>query len=83
MSELGHDLNAEFPADRDILHRLKLGREHFRGLADRHHGLTQEIYRIEAGLDPASDDRLEALKKQRLNLLDEIAAQIASEKAPQ
>ena len=81
MSELGHDLQAEFPADRAILHDLKLESEHFRVLADQHHGLTQQIYRIEGGLEAASDDRLETLKKQRLRLLDEIAALIAVRKA--
>ena len=81
MSELGHDLQAQFPADRAILHSLKLENEHFRGLADQHHGLIQEIYRIEGGLDAASDDRLETLKKQRLRLLDEITTLIAARKA--
>jgi hypothetical protein len=81
MSELGHDLNSEFPEDRDVLHRLKLGNEHFRTLADRHHKLTQDIYRIEGGLEVASDERLEAMKKQRLGLLDDIAGQIRAERA--
>lgn len=77
MSELGHDLHAQFPADREILHVLKLESAHFRDLADRHHELAQQIYRIEAGLDAASDDRLEYLKRQRLSVLDEVAALIA------
>ncbi len=77
MSENGHDLHALFPAQREILHTLKLNSAHYRQLADRHHALAQEITRIEAGTEPASDDRLEGLKKQRLGLLDEIAALIA------
>ncbi|MCB4860377.1 DUF465 domain-containing protein [Sphingobium sp. PNB] len=77
MSELGHDLHALFPAQREILHALKLESAHYRDLADRHHELAQQIYRMEAGLDAASDDRLEGLKKQRLSLLDEVAAMIA------
>ena len=81
MSELGHDLQAQFPADKAVLHDLKLENGHFRGLADQYHGLIQEIYRIEGGLDAASDDRLETLKKQRLHLLDDITAMIAARKA--
>jgi uncharacterized protein YdcH (DUF465 family) len=77
MSELGHDLHALFPAQREILHALKLNSAHYRLLADRHHELVQQISRIEGGLDAASDDRLEELKKQRLNLLDEVAAMVA------
>jgi uncharacterized protein YdcH (DUF465 family) len=81
MSETGHDLHAEFPADRDVLHSLKLDSEVYRALADHYHALTQDIARIESGLAPASDDRLEELKKQRLQALDEVAALIAAQKA--
>jgi uncharacterized protein YdcH (DUF465 family) len=38
--------------------------------------VNREIHRIEAEIDAASDDRLEALKKERLHLLDEIAAML-------
>ncbi|WP_336957955.1 YdcH family protein [Sphingobium aquiterrae] len=81
MSETGHDLHAEFPADRDALHRLKLENEHFRTLADHYHDVTNDISRIESGLAPASDERLEGLKKQRLSLLDDVAGLIAATKA--
>lgn len=76
MSELGHDLHALFPAQRDILHALKIESEHYRQLAARHHDLALEIGRIEAELDAAGDVRLEGLKKQRLALLDDIADMI-------
>jgi uncharacterized protein YdcH (DUF465 family) len=81
VSELGHDLHAEFPEDQIALTGLKLDNAHFRGLASQHHELTQQIFRIDSGLDAASDIRLETLKKQRLGLLDEIAAMIADRKA--
>ncbi|MES2496411.1 MAG: DUF465 domain-containing protein [Pseudomonadota bacterium] len=81
MSEQGHDLHAEFPADAAILHDLKMQDQHFGQLAKRHHDVTQTIYRIEGGLEVASDNRLEDLKKQRLGLLDEIASLIAARKA--
>lgn len=77
MSENGHDLHTLFPAQPEILHALKLNNAAYRDLADRHHVLALEISRIEGGLEPASDDRLEELKKQRLEILDEIAAMIA------
>ncbi len=81
MSEVGHDLHSEFPADREILLLLKRESGHFQTLSQRHHDLTHEIYRIEAGLDAASDGRLEELKKQRLAILDEVAGLIALKKA--
>jgi uncharacterized protein YdcH (DUF465 family) len=77
MSEHGHDLHTLFPAQTAILHSLKLESEQYRVLASRYHELAQEIERIESAIDPASDERLEELKKQRLSLLDEIADLIA------
>lgn len=78
MSETGRDLHAEFPADSDALHRLKLENEHFRALADHYHDVTNDISRIESGLAPASNERLERLKDQRRRLLDEVAGLIAT-----
>jgi len=80
MSEVGHDLHALFPDQDAVLHALKVESEAFRELAKRHHRLSREIDRIESGLDAASDERLEELKKQRLDLLDEVAARIAKRK---
>jgi uncharacterized protein YdcH (DUF465 family) len=71
-----HELHDEFPHDAEALHRLKIGNEHFARLADRHHEVNREIHRITAEIDAASDERLEALKRERLHLLDEIAAMI-------
>lgn len=79
MGALRHDLNAEFPDHRAALRRLKTEYPHFPELAEQHHALTQEIYRIEHGLEPASDERLEDLKKKRLHLLDTIAGMLANE----
>lgn len=76
MGEVGHDLHRIFPDRGEAIHRLKIGDEHFRALADRHHLLGREIHRIEAGIDAASDRRLEDLKKERLVILDEIASMI-------
>lgn len=81
MSHTPHELRDEFPDAADILHELKVGSTHFAGLADRYHDLNREIHRIESEVDAASDDRTEALKKQRLALLDEISVLIAQAKA--
>ena len=80
MSEVGHDLHALFPGDALHLHALKVESGPLRGLAERHHLLSREITRIESGLEAASDERLEDLKKQRLDLLDHVAAMIAERK---
>jgi len=69
MSHVSHDLHAEFPADSDILHELKISDGHFRTVSDRYHEINKKIHR--------SED----LKKQRLLILDEVAAMISKAKA--
>ena len=70
-----HDL---FPDDEAVLHALKIDNAHFRALAEQHNILAKQIYRIETDIEPASDEHLEELKKQRLALLDEVAGMIAT-----
>jgi hypothetical protein len=81
MSHTPNDLREEFPEAVDILHQLKVRDAHFATLAERYHDLNREIHRIESDLEPASDARAEALKKQRLALLDDISAIVAKAKA--
>lgn len=73
MSHVPHDLHAEFPDQAELLHKLKLSDRHFQTLAQRYQDVNGEIHRIESEVAPASDERLETLKKQRLALVDEIA----------
>ena len=81
MTHTLHDLHSEFPDDGDILHQLKLHNGHYQTLAERYHDVNRAVHRIESGVEPASDARSEDLKKQRLALLDEVAALIAAHKA--
>lgn len=81
MSHTPNELREEFPDAVDVLHQLKVGNAHFATLADRYHDLNREIHRIESDVEPASDEHTETLKKQRLILLDEIAALVARAKA--
>ena len=76
MSHVSHDLHAEFPDHAALLHDLKVGDTHFQRVADRYHDLNREIHRIEAGVEAASDFRIEDLKKERLVLLDEVATML-------
>jgi len=80
MSHVPHDLHAEFPDQTETLHRLKLEDGHFQTLADRYQAVNREIHRIETETEAASDERLETLKKQRLSLVDEIAALLSKHK---
>ncbi len=71
-----HELHDVFPHDNQTLHRLKLGNAHFCTLAERYHVVNRAIHRIESEIDACGDEHTERLKKQRLSLLDEIAAML-------
>ena len=81
MSNTPHELAAEFPDDLDILHQEKIRDGHFARLAEEYHLLNREIHRIESGVEAASDERAEQLKRRRLAMLDELAAMIAKARA--
>ncbi|MBV7265274.1 YdcH family protein [Erythrobacter ani] len=71
-----HELHDEFPHDIEAMHWLKLGNAHFSKLADHYHALNRAIHRFETEVERCSDFHVERLKKQRLNLLDEIAVML-------
>lgn len=73
MSHVQHALQEEFPEAAATLAHLKTNDAHFAKLSDKYHEINREIHRIETEVEPASDEALESLKKQRLALKDEIA----------
>ncbi|MFV0643641.1 MAG: YdcH family protein [Sphingomonadaceae bacterium] len=77
MSNTPHELADEFPNDQDILHKLKLENAHFVTLSDRYHEVNDEIHRIEAEVEPTSDEYAEQLKRKRLGLIDEISTMVS------
>ena len=81
MSNTPHELADEFPDDHALLHELKLHNPHFVTLAERYHEVNGEIHRIEVGIENTSDEYAETLKKQRLALIDEIAAMLVKARA--
>jgi uncharacterized protein YdcH (DUF465 family) len=72
MSEGHHDLAHQFPEHRDRIHDLKQSDAHFARRAHEYHDVAKELHAIEAGTETPSDQYVEALKKKRLALLDEI-----------
>lgn len=78
MTHRTHELHDEFPDSADTIRELKAGNAHFAKLAERYVDVNQHIHRIEIGVDAASDERAETLKKQRLALLDDISGMISA-----
>lgn len=73
-----HPLIREFPEHRETLHQLKLSDSHFAKLAAEYEEVDKQIVRIEDSVEAASDNRLEQLKKQRLQLKDQLYARLTS-----
>ncbi|MCA0909935.1 YdcH family protein [Qipengyuania gaetbuli] len=69
-----NELTKIFARDRELITQLKTQDGRFARLADDYHEVNRQVHRIEAETEAASDERTEALKKQRLSLLDEITA---------
>jgi len=67
-----HSLVNEFPEYRERIHQLKTSDSHFARLFDEYDVAEHAVHRIESGAEAAPDERLEALKKQRLHLKDQL-----------
>ncbi len=78
MTQFSNDLIHEFPAQAALLTLLKTSNAAFHGLCERYQSHNKLIHKIESGLEAASDERLEDLKKQRLVMLDAIAHDLAT-----
>jgi uncharacterized protein YdcH (DUF465 family) len=78
MTHVPHGLHEEFPQAAAAISRLKISDAHFARLAETYEHVNRAIHRVEAEVEPASDEALEELKKRRLKLKDEIAAMLRS-----
>ena len=61
-----------FPEYRDLITRLKTENAHFTRLFDEHNALDQRIKNLEARIELATDEEIEGLKKEKLNLKDQL-----------
>ncbi|HEY8595697.1 MAG TPA: DUF465 domain-containing protein [Devosiaceae bacterium] len=79
MSHTPHELAAEFPEHSDRIHALKGADAHFAKRLDEYHEVNRAIHRAETDIEPTDDDHLEAMKRQRLALKDELLALIKAD----
>lgn len=77
MAHTPHELAEDFPEHEEKIHDLKMNDAHFARLADDYHAVNREVHRIETGVEAASQEREEELRKTRMRLKDEIAAILA------
>ncbi|HUX82495.1 MAG TPA: YdcH family protein [Halothiobacillus sp.] len=67
-----HDLVHEFPEFKEKIHQLKMDNHHFARLFETYHTLNNEIEQAEKNDLPITDEHAETLKKQRLELKDQL-----------
>ena len=72
--DIPHELRDEFPQEISLIERMIRTNYEFSRLAERYDEANRNIYRIESGEEPTTDEVLARLKKWRLKLKDEIAA---------
>jgi len=72
MDLLNHDLLHEFPQYLEAMRRLKASDAHFASLVAHYDADNRAIATYEQGVGSITDAALEALKKKRLKLKDDI-----------
>ncbi|GAA5077022.1 YdcH family protein [Lysobacter panacisoli] len=70
-----------FPEFRDLITELKVRDSHFVRLFHRHNELDQQIKNMESGIEPAGDMVIEHMKKEKLQLKDQLYAILLRESA--
>lgn len=76
MSNTPHELAEEFPDKAEAMHSLRETDAHFRKLTDEYHELNRAIHRAETRVEVLPEDQETLLRKQRMQLKDEIARRL-------
>lgn len=63
-----------FPEYRDQITQLKTSDPHFLRLFEQHNALDQQVSNMEARITPATHETIENLKKEKLQIKDQIYA---------
>ncbi|MDB5741970.1 MAG: hypothetical protein JWR68_285 [Polaromonas sp.] len=61
-----------FPEYRDLITQLKTTDQHFTRLFDQHNALDQQIQNMESRIEAGTPDEIELLKKEKLQLKDQL-----------
>ena len=67
-----HPLVKEFPEYKEKIHSLKTSNNAFSQLMERYEEIDKQIYRIESGEEPTSDEFVDGLGKERLQIKDHL-----------
>jgi len=78
MSNVPHELAAEFPELTQKMHDLKMADQHFARYFDEYHEINRQVHRSETDVEPVSDEAMNALRKQRMVLKDKLYGMLTS-----
>jgi len=70
-----------FPEYRDLITELKTTDRHFLNLFDKHNEIDQKIKNMENHIEPGTHLEIEAMKKEKLALKDELYAILRTKSA--
>ena len=75
MSDIpNHSLVNDFPESKDLIHQLKMENPDFARKAAQYHDLDHQVRGLEKCSVPTTDENFESLKRNRLQLKDELYA---------
>lgn len=74
MSHTPHELTEDFPELAEKISELKQSDTHFAKLYDAYHEVNRQVHRAETDVEPTGDDEMEAMRKERMKLKDELYA---------
>lgn len=74
MSHTPHELAADFPEYAEKISALKQSDAHFAKLYDEYHEVNRKVHRAETDVEPTGDEEMEAMRRARMKLKDELYA---------
>ncbi|MFG1402238.1 YdcH family protein [Xanthobacter sediminis] len=74
MSNTPHELASDFPEYAAKIQSLKTSDAHFAKLYDAYHEVNGKVHRAETDVEPTGDEEVEAMRRARMQLKDELYA---------
>lgn len=74
MSHTPHELAADLPEYAEKIQALKLSDAHFAKLYEAYHEVNRKVHRAETDVEPTGDEEMEAMRRERMKLKDELFA---------
>lgn len=81
MSHTPHELAEDFPGQADRIRALRETDGHFARLLDSYHAVNRQVHRAETLVEPVAPEHETRLRRERMQLKDNIARLLRGEPA--